>query len=505
MRPFSKKGALPKSERGAAMLAALCLAMVFAISLSSYLALCYTSLSLSTRTVAISHSSELAEAGVEQALYALNNNVWTNWNLSGSTASATMTMTSSGLVLTSTNPTPLNYGNGIHGQVAITVQNYYTNLYSTATPGPLITSQATMTLPAYAGVSTPSVSTTVNYGNSSSISSEAAPLFVNAVAATSTTLRFKSAGTVDSYNSNPSSGVYQKYSAGVAGYSAIVLSQDNVASTATVRLGNAVVHGYAAGYDYSSPGTTNWLSYSASGKIIGPSTPGTTYIDSSRLVTSPVPYQPLFLENLPSNWSSLPAGCTTDGMTINKTYTLGSTTASAPTILDAGNGISLSGNQLLTIQGPVVVICYGNVTITGAAGIQLTTPQASLQIFIEYGNLSLGGNGITNTNLTPLPKKVCILDTTNTWSTVTYSTNSPYYGVIYFPYLPISVTSTNPVTYGSIVGSSVTFTYSPTIHYDRALRSPTTAYTVSTPLQSGAAFDYLEAPAAFSGLVTSVQ
>jgi hypothetical protein len=97
------------------------------------------------------------------------------------------------------------------------------------------------------------------------------------------------------------------------------------------------------------------------------------------------------------------------------------------------------------------------------------------------------------------------LDTTNTWSTVTYSTNSPYYGVIYFPYLPISVTSTNPVTYGSIVGSSVTFTYSPTIHYDRALRSPTTAYTVSTPLQSGAAFDYLEAPAAFSGLVTSVQ
>ena len=47
------------------MLAALCLAAVLAISLSSYLALCYTSLYLSTRYVATSYrGSELAEAGV---------------------------------------------------------------------------------------------------------------------------------------------------------------------------------------------------------------------------------------------------------------------------------------------------------------------------------------------------------------------------------------------------------------------------------------------------------
>ena len=76
----------PKGERGAAMLAALCLAMVFALSLSSYIALCYTSLNMSTRNIAVSHSTELAETGVEQAIYALNNNDWTNWTLSGSTA-----------------------------------------------------------------------------------------------------------------------------------------------------------------------------------------------------------------------------------------------------------------------------------------------------------------------------------------------------------------------------------------------------------------------------------
>ena len=105
------------------MLAALCLAMVFALSLSSYMALCYTSLGMSTRAIEVAHSTELAETGAEQALYALNNNDWTGWTLSGSTATETMTMTSGGLVLTSTNPTSLNYGNGVEqSQVVITGQ-----------------------------------------------------------------------------------------------------------------------------------------------------------------------------------------------------------------------------------------------------------------------------------------------------------------------------------------------------------------------------------------------
>ena len=51
---------LPRSERGAAMLAALCLAMVFAISLSSYIALCYVSLTMSTRNIMLTHCTELA-------------------------------------------------------------------------------------------------------------------------------------------------------------------------------------------------------------------------------------------------------------------------------------------------------------------------------------------------------------------------------------------------------------------------------------------------------------
>ncbi len=496
------KQSIPRSRSGSAMLAALCLAMVFAISISSYLALCRASLAASTRSIALAHCSELAEAGVEQALYEYNNGTgFSTWNLSGTTATATMTMTSSGLVLTSTNPTPLNYGNGMTGQVAIRVTSYTTS--------PTVRAVATFTLPSYAGIATPTTtqpSTTVTYSPPSSpATASTSALFVNAVAATTTTVKFSSAGTLDSYNSNPSTDTYQTYAASTPGYSAVVLSQDTATSAATVRLGNAVLHGYAVGYDSYSPGSTNWLSYSASGKIIGPLTPSATYIDSSRLVTSPGPYQPVILEQLPTNYTNLPAASTTDGATLNKTCVLGSTGASAPAVYSAGLGIILTGGQIVTIQGPVVIITYGGITISGGAQIQLATPQASLQIFDEYGNISLGGGGIVNINAVPLPKKLAIMSTTDNWGdTATISTNSSYCGVIYLPYMAITVSARSPTIYGSIVGSKVAFTYSPTIHYDIALRSPMASYSSANPQQSGAAFDYLTPSAVFGSMASTV-
>jgi len=483
------------------MLAALCLAMVFAISLASYVALCYSSLSMSTRSIMLTHCNDLAEAGIEQALFNINNNNqdWSAWSTSGGVATANMTMTASGLVLSSSNPTPLNYGNGMTGTVALTVTNYNTS-------APSISSQATFTLPVNGGGSQTTTSGTITYAAPTSPSTAALPLFVNAVAATGSTVRFRSAGTVDSYNSNPSPGTYQVYSAAVAGYSGVLASQFNSTFSASVRLGNAIVHGYATGFNSVSPSSTNWLSYSASAKILGPNTPVGTSIDSTRLLTSKVPYQPWYLENLPTNFTSLPQGVGTassDGVTINQSGTLGSTGALTPVVYSVGNGIYLTSGQVVNIKGPVVLICYSNVVISGASEIILTTPQASLQIFLEYGTLNLGGNGIVNSNATPLPKKVAIMSTTNLWFSASMSQTQPFYGVVYFPNLPISVSMTQPI-YGSIVGYSVTFTNSPTIHYDLALRTPMPAYTTLIPLQSGAAFDNLTAPLAFSNMVASI-
>ena len=507
-----QKGRPGGRERGSAMLAALCLAMVFAISLSSYIALCYTSLNMSTRTVAIAHCNELGEAGVEQALYSLNTNDWSLWTISGTSATANLTMTSSGFAATSTSPTPLNYGNGINGTVQVTVNNY-TNYQNNASPGPSISSQATMTLPSYQGAGANTISSTTTYSASTSPATAAAPVFVNAVAAITGTVRFRAAGTVDSYNSYPPPYTsYVNYAAQTPGYSAVVLSQDDTTAAASVRLGNAQVHGYAVGYNYFYPSTTNWLSYGAGGKVVGPNTLPATSIDSTRLVTSPIPYQPFVMEtpvgSLTLDYPSLPASVSTDTTTFNKTATIGLTTSTRPIVYNAGTGINLA-SKILTVQGPVIIICYGNVTLSGTGQIILSTPQASLQIFLEYGNLALGGNGIVNTNTYPLPKKLCILSTTNQWGTATFTAAAStvataFYGEIYLPYMTLSVT-TSPMIYGSLVASSISFTGSPTIHYDRALRTPTGSYSISNPQLSGAAFDNLSAPASFGTLATTMQ
>ena len=72
------------------MLAALCFALVLAIALSSYITMCYRSLQMSTRNANNGHAVELAETGMEEALWALHNDDWTGWAISGKTATKTL-------------------------------------------------------------------------------------------------------------------------------------------------------------------------------------------------------------------------------------------------------------------------------------------------------------------------------------------------------------------------------------------------------------------------------
>jgi len=380
------------------------------------------------------------------------------------------------------------------------------NNYNTTAPS--ISSQGVFTLPLNSGGTQPTTSSTVTYNAVPAPETAAIPLFVNAVAATTGNVRFNAGGAVDSYNSDPvpGSGNYVAYAPAIAGYSAVIASQNIATFAASVRLGNAVVHGYATGYNTLFPATTNWLSYGGGGQLVGPNTLPATSIDSNRLVTTPVPYQPEFLLNPPA-WTTLPTACSTDsGATINNSGILGIPTATAPTVYYASNGINLPSGKTVVIQGPVVIESATNVLIAG--GIVLTTPQASLQIFLMSSGttLNLGGNGITNTNAVPLPKKVAIMTTNASGTVSTVSTTQPFYGVIYLPNMPIIVSTAQPI-YGSIVGQGVTFTNAVAIHYDLALRNPMPAYSgvsLLTEMQYGAAFDNLFAPSAFTNMVATV-
>lgn len=405
---------LPTSQRGAALLASLCFATVLAIALGSYITVCHRSLQMSTRNLSSSHNIELAETGMEEALWALNKNDWSNdWTIAGTTATKTIT--------------GFSYDNGIAGSVTLTVTNYNGSL---AGVNRTVTASGTTTLP------DGTTSTRTLTSNSAQ-----APLFLNAVAATTGRVKFKVAGTVDSYNSTTD------IDATTVGYSAIVSSGSTSTTSATVQLVNAQIKGYVATLS-TGP------SYSTSAKIVGPTTPATTKIDTSRLSTSP--YQPIFEEIAPSGTATvLPTG----------TATIGTAGATSPKLYTTSD-LTLSGTQVLTVAGPVTLNVTGDLSISSSAKIVIAAT-GSLEIHLA-GDLILNGNGIQN--LTKLPKNLLIIaKADNYYDTLGMATNTPFYGVVYTPNNSFTVTNSQTI-YGALVCKAVTFSASPVIHYDTTLR-----------------------------------
>ncbi len=336
-----------KSERGAALLAALCFALVFIICLSSYIALCYTSLKMSTRNVMGAHAIELAEAGTEFALYCQNQYSanpttynWPGWYTSPASngyASATTTMNSSGLVLSANNPAAMNLGNGMNGTVTLTVTG-------TATTSPVFTSSASVTLPNNGDAVTRTITTTGG----------ALPIFVNAIAVPPATVAsgsgivtIKNSGFIDSYDSRLGTYSSQNPSLtpGALGSSAVILAQNNPNGSVSqsVRLYNTTLFGFAVGFDSNSPLTTNWCS-PTTGKVLGPSTLNGVNIDPTRVITNPIPYQPVFPISIPPS-SVLnpipPANCSNGDGVLDQGPPLGNPASTIPTVY-YGNGVSLS-------------------------------------------------------------------------------------------------------------------------------------------------------------------
>ena len=136
MSAWSKFPTASSRERGSALLAALCFAAVLALVLGSYLAVCDTAMQLSNRTLEGERSAQLAEAGFEQALWALNNNNWSGWT-TNSSGTATKTITG------------FSYEDGSTGSIILTITNY------AASPGTsrTLTTQGVVTL---SNVSVPS-------------------------------------------------------------------------------------------------------------------------------------------------------------------------------------------------------------------------------------------------------------------------------------------------------------------------------------------------------------
>jgi len=399
-------------QRGSALLAALCFAAVLGLSLGSYIMVCYESLQMSSRAMHYTRSIELAEMGLEQALWSLNKNDWSGWSV----ASDTARMTISGI----------SYENGATGEVDLSITDF-DNSSSART----IHSDGVVHLPDGTTL-TRTVST----------QPKSAAFFTNAIAAVGTSsptdglVKFSSGGTVDSYDSSAGD-----YATQTPGYSAIVTGN-------AVTLTNAQIKGYVA----TSSGT---VTYGSSGMVIGPNTPAGVKIDASRL--SSTPYQCVFDIATPTGAGSLlPSG----------TATVGSPSDTTPRIY-YGLNTRICNGTTLTVDGPVILVVAGYFNIEDTSSI-IVTINGSLAIYFS-GDLLLAGNGIRND--TKLPKRVALFGSATVDYNLDFSTTVPFYGVIDTP--GGSLTLKNNVTlYGSVVAKNVTLSgTAPAVHYDLALRN----------------------------------
>jgi hypothetical protein len=420
-----------RGDRGAALLAALCFATVMAIALSSYLMVCYRSLAMSTRAMSSTRSAEIAELGMEDALWSLNNSTWTGWTINGTTATKTIT--------------GFTFDNSATGSVSITITNY---------DGTTGTRNVTVT-------ASTSLSDGSQVRRTLTATSAEAPLMTNAVAATTGLVKFTAAttsGIIDSYDSTAGA-----YVAASAGYSAVVAAGSTSTSASTVQLTNAQVKGYVAT-------VSTGPSYSTSAKIFGPTTPGTTRIDNARISTSP--YQPVFDIKSISG-----AGTTLNNPVTDTITTIGTSGASSASIY-YNSGLNMVGATKIIVDGPVKLVVSGNMYIGlsgGTPSIEVTA-NGTLEVFVS-GDIAIYGNGINN--LTTSPKKAVIYGS-NSLTAPDMNTTTPFYGVIYTPTGDFKVWSNNAI-YGSIVARNVTFSgTAPAVHYDTSLRSVTLAG-ITTP------------------------
>ncbi len=108
------------------VLVALCFVAVMGIVLASYIAVCNRAMNLSNRSFQDSLSRQLAEAGIDEALRALNKNDWSNWSSvpAGMTATAWTLDTANKRASRTLTLDATKLGQGATATVKLRVDNY---------------------------------------------------------------------------------------------------------------------------------------------------------------------------------------------------------------------------------------------------------------------------------------------------------------------------------------------------------------------------------------------
>jgi hypothetical protein len=436
-------------KRGSLLIVAMILAAVIGISLASYIQLGRSSLNISNRALYNNAAMNLAENGLEEAMYSINKYVadttynWAGWSNSGG-ADAWRTLPASGTY---------TFDQGVTGTVRVYIYGYKGN-------APRVVARATVTL---AGGSSAPIEKWVE------IQLRKTSKFANGLVAKQQ-IRFNGTNaTVDSWNSDPDNNAATaaiQYSAGVRHDNGSVGSVS--VSVDSILVQNADIWGYAS--------TGGALPSVGPNGVVGPFGTASGTMDMTRVATDfAADFDPVTAPATVGN----NLGSITTNINLPRS---GDTPAADGKYYYTASEISFN-NQSFNVQkldpadpSPEVVVKLTNtmtsINIGGGSGAVNVEAGAKLEIYAP-GNISIAGNGIMNGGTTAATSNQPI--NVQIWGTKTSGVqdiairgNGVLSAVVYAPQGSVSIVGNGDVM-GSVVANDITLSGNANFHYDESL------------------------------------
>jgi hypothetical protein len=430
--PFRRSSAsFPRHrERGSLLIVAMLLAAVIAISLGSYISLGQTSLKLANRSFYNNAAINIAETGIEEALWSFNqatagvalSTAWQYWDRSdGVTAKRPFTDFT------------------LAGGNTASVKVYVDNFDPSTSSQPIVVAESTITL----ANQTRTLSKTVEVRLR-----RRSKFAMGLVARNQITFNGNNAS-VDSWNSDPDNNP----STAAIAYSATVKNDRGSVGSTSVAVGSVAVNN-ADIWGFASVGSssTTALSVGTNGTVAAFGNPPGT-VDTTRVATD-------FTANFDD--ATNPAGGSTIG-------SIGATLGTAGTTATFRFGGTI--NSSLTIHGNVTLILTAlpgtsAINLTGGDGLTLAA-NATLTIYTA-ANVKIAGNGVLNNNVSPVTFQLWGTGVSGGGQDIQIAGNGALKGIVYAPNADLKINGNGDVM-GSVVANNITVVGNAAFHYDESL------------------------------------
>ncbi len=352
-----------RSQKGSALIFTLILAIIVCSAAAAYLRTVVLETRLSTRSLNQNRALHLAEAGIDEAMLALNNGSTVGWTSSGGSLMRTITQRSNG--------STINLGGGTTGTIMIRIDD-------PATDHPSVVAMGTATHP-IAGAITRQVrvelTKTTESGAGSTDSDDGGGVGMGLVSRSNIVMN--NASYVDSFDSD------------VGAWNLNTNRGDKIlvaSVSGNIQIQNSNIYGQT-GVGGSSKSA---VSVTQGSLTNGDTSHGTRF--DQNLITTNVSINLPAAPTSPTNSGATAGQALPQNLPSNVT-TLGQAGATSPTYYyTTGQNVNLTGNTAFRVVGPVVLVINGQLSLD-SDGLQVeNSGNAALKVYVT-GNINANGSG----------------------------------------------------------------------------------------------------------------